>query len=174
MLFRSTVERADVAVIGGGIVGLATALKLLRARPDLRVAIIEKEPELAVHQSGHNSGVVHAGLYYQPGSLKARLCREGKEEAERYIEEKGLAIERCGKLVVALDESELPRFAALKERATANGVPGLEEVGPERIREIEPHCLGIRALWSPGTGITDWRKVALAYADDVQIGRAHV
>jgi len=107
------VGRADVAVIGGGIVGLATAKKLLAQKPDLRIAVIEKEDELASHQSGHNSGVVHAGLYYQPGSLKARLCREGKEEAERYIEEKGLAIERCGKLVVALDETELPRFQAL-------------------------------------------------------------
>lgn len=170
----AAVERADVAVIGGGIVGLATVKKLLAQRPDLRIALIEKEDELAAHQSGHNSGVVHAGLYYQPGSLKARLCREGKEEAERYIEEKGLPYERCGKLVVALDESELPRFAALKERAVANGVPGLEEVGPERIREIEPHCLGIRALWSPGTGITDWRKVALAYADDVRAAGATI
>jgi hypothetical protein len=168
------VGRADVAVIGGGIVGLATAKKLLAQKPDLRIAVIEKEDELASHQSGHNSGVVHAGLYYQPGSLKARLCREGKEEAERYIEEKGLAIERCGKLVVALDETELPRFQALKERAIANGVPGLEEVGPERIREIEPHCLGIRALWSPGTGITDWRAVALAYADDVRAAGATI
>jgi L-2-hydroxyglutarate oxidase LhgO len=162
------VGRADVAVIGGGIVGLATALKLLRQRPDLRVALIEKESELARHQTGHNSGVVHAGLYYAPGSLKARLCREGKEELERYCEEKGIAVERCGKLVVALDESELPRFEALKERATANGVPGLEDIGPERIHEIEPHTRGIRALWSPGTGITDFRKVALAYADDVR------
>lgn len=162
------VGRADVAVIGGGIVGLATTLKLLRARPDLRVALIEKEPILASHQTGHNSGVVHAGLYYTPGSLKARLCREGKEELEAYCAEKGIAIDRCGKLVVALDESELPRFAALKERAIANGVPGLEEVGPERIGELEPHCRGIRALWSPGTGITDYKQVAAAYADDVR------
>ncbi len=160
--------RADVAVIGGGIVGLATALKLLRQRPELRVALIEKEPELAAHQTGHNSGVVHAGLYYTPGSLKARLCHEGKVELEAYCEQKGIAVERCGKLVVALDETELPRFNALKDRALANGVPGLEEVGPERIGEIEPHARGIRALWSPGTGITDYTQVAQAYADDVR------
>ena len=162
------VGRADVAVIGGGIVGLATVLKLLEQRPDLRVALIEKESELAAHQTGHNSGVVHAGLYYTPGSLKAKLCHEGKVELEAYCETKGIAVERCGKLVVALDESELPRFNALKERALANGVPGLEEVGPERIHEIEPHARGIRALWSPGTGITDYTAVAQAYAADVR------
>ena len=100
--------------------------------------------------------MVHAGLYYQPGSLKARLCREGKAALERFCEEHAIPIERTGKLVVALDESELERFEALKERATANGVEGLEEVGPERIREIEPHAAGIRALWSPGTGIVDF------------------
>lgn len=162
------VGRADVAIIGGGIVGLATALKLLEQRPDLRVALIEKEPELAAHQTGHNSGVVHAGLYYTPGSLKAKLCHEGKVELEAYCEAKGIAVERCGKLVVALDESELPRFNALKERAMANSVPGLEEVGPERIHEIEPHARGIRALWSPGTGITDYTQIAQAYAADVR------
>jgi (S)-2-hydroxyglutarate dehydrogenase len=162
------VGRTDVAIIGGGIVGLGTALKLLGQRPDLRIALIEKEPELAAHQTGRNSGVVHAGLYYTPGSLKAKLCHEGKVELERYCEEKGIALERCGKLVVVLDESELPRFEALKERALANGVPGLEEVGPDRIGEIEPHARGIRALWSPGTGITDYRAVTLAYADDAR------
>jgi L-2-hydroxyglutarate oxidase len=160
-------DRFDVAVVGGGIVGLATALRLTEKRPDLRVAVLEKEPELATHQSGHNSGVLHAGLYYQPGSLKARLCREGKAAVEAFAEAHDIPFERCGKLVVALDEGELPRLATLRERATANGVPGLEEVGPERIREIEPHAAGIRGLWSPETGIIDFRRVALAMAADL-------
>lgn len=169
---------ADLVVVGGGIVGLATALQLLEAHRDLRIAIIEKEPELATHQSGHNSGVLHAGLYYAPGSLKATLCREGKAEVERFAERHAIPIEHCGKLVVALDESELPRLAALKERATANGVPGLDEIGPERIAELEPHAAGIRALWSPSTGIIDFRRVALAMAGnlrelgvDIHLGR---
>ncbi|MEX1295380.1 MAG: L-2-hydroxyglutarate oxidase [Candidatus Limnocylindrales bacterium] len=160
-------ERADVAVIGAGIVGLATALRLLERKPDLRVVLLEKESTVASHQTGHNSGVLHAGLYYQPGSLKARLCREGKADLEAYCEAHGVPVERTGKLVIALDESELARFEALKERALANEVPGLEEVGPERIRELEPHAVGIRALWSPGTGIVDYLEVARAFARDV-------
>jgi len=161
-------DRFDVVVVGGGIVGLATAYRLMEARPGLRIAILEKEAELATHQSGHNSGVLHAGLYYQPGSLKARLCREGKAAVEAFAESHGIPFERCGKLVVALDESELERLASLRERAEANGVPGLEEVGPERIRELEPHAAGIRGLWSPGTGIVDFRRIALAMADDLR------
>ncbi len=159
--------RTDVAIIGAGIVGLATALRLLERRPDLRVVILEKEAAVASHQTGHNSGVLHAGLYYQPGSLKARLCREGKADLEAYCEAHGVHVERTGKLVVALDESELGRFEALKERAFANEVPDLEEVGPERIRELEPHAIGIKALWSPGTGVVDFTEVAQAFADDV-------
>jgi L-2-hydroxyglutarate oxidase LhgO len=159
---------ADLVVVGGGIVGLATALRLLEVHPGLRVAIVEKEDELATHQSGHNSGVLHAGLYYAPGSLKATLCREGKVAMEAYAARHAIPIEPCGKLVVALDESELPRFEALKERATANGVPGLEDVGPERIAELEPHAAGFRALWSPATGIIDFRRVALAMAGDLR------
>jgi len=158
----------DVAIVGGGIVGLATALQLLRRRPDLRLVVLEREAELAVHQSGHNSGVVHAGLYYAPGSLKARLCREGKVELEQFCAVHGIPVERIGKLVVATDEEELSRLAALRTRAEANEVAGLEEVGPERIREIEPHAAGIQGLWSPGTGIVDFRRVALAYADEVR------
>ncbi|MFN8520110.1 MAG: L-2-hydroxyglutarate oxidase [Chloroflexota bacterium] len=161
-------QRADIVIVGAGIVGLATALRLAEARPDLRIVMLEKEPAIATHQTGHNSGVVHAGLYYQPGSLKARLCREGKTALERFCEEHAIPIERTGKLVVALSEEELPRFEALRERAIANGVEGLEEVGPERLREIEPHAAGIRALWSPSTGIVDFRRVAAAYADEVR------
>jgi L-2-hydroxyglutarate oxidase LhgO len=158
----------DVAIVGGGIVGLATALRLLEARPGLRLVVLEQERELATHQSGHNSGVVHAGLYYTPGSLKVRLTREGKAELEAFCEARGIPLERVGKLVVAVSDDELPRFEALRERSMANEVPGLEVVGPERIAEIEPHAAGIRALWSPTTGIVDFRRVALAYADEVR------
>ena len=158
----------DVVIVGGGIVGLATALRIQQRRPGLRVAILEKESELAAHQSGHNSGVLHAGLYYQPGSLKARLCREGKAEMEAFAESHGIPIDYCGKLLVAVDESELGRLDALRERAVANGVPGLEDVDGVRIRELEPHAAGIRGLWSPRTGVIDFRRVALAIADDLR------
>jgi L-2-hydroxyglutarate oxidase len=166
----SPAERADVAIVGGGIVGLATAKRLLDARPDLRVAVLEQERELGAHQSGHNSGVLHAGIYYAPGSLQARLCRTGKAEMETYCAERGVPFERVGKLVVALGDEELPRLEAVRARALANEVPGLEEVGPERIREIEPHAAGIRALWSPTTGIVDYRRVVAALADDIRAG----
>ena len=161
-------ERYDVAIVGGGIVGLATALRLLERRSGLRLAVVEKEHELASHQSGRNSGVLHAGLYYAPGSLKARLCREGKDALERFCEEHAIPFERCGKLVVAVDEAELPRLAELETRGEANGLRGLEEVGPERIREIEPHAAGIRALHVAETGIVDFRRVALALGDEIR------
>ena len=169
------IERVDVAIVGGGIVGLATAHALLERRPDLTVAVLEKEAELATHQSGHNSGVIHAGLYYPPGSTKARLCVQGKAELEAYCQRRAIPYESVGKLVVAVDERELPRLARLRKRAVANGVPGLEEVGRERIAELEPHAIGLRALWSPTTGIVDFRRVALALADDVRAagGRIH-
>lgn len=163
-----TRSRIDVAIIGAGIVGLATALRLLQEKPDLRVVVLEKEVTLASHQTGHNSGVIHAGLYYEPGSLKARLCREGKRELEAYCDEHGIGYERRGKLVVALDESELPRFEALRQRALANEVPGIEVVGPERLRELEPHAAGIKAIWSPSTGVVDYLEVAKAFASDIE------
>ncbi|MGK2852324.1 MAG: FAD-dependent oxidoreductase, partial [Candidatus Limnocylindrales bacterium] len=160
-------SRTDVAVIGGGILGLAVARELLERRPGLQVTVLEREAELASHQTGHNSGVLHAGLYYTPGSLKQRYCRDGKAALERYAEERGIPFERCGKLVVAVDDTEIAALEKLRERAEANGVPGLEVVGPERIAEIEPHVRAVRGLWSPGTGIIDYRRVALSYADDV-------
>ena len=163
-------DRCDLAIIGGGIVGLATAFQVLRRRPGSSVLVLEKENDLATHQTGHNSGVLHAGLYYAPGSRKARLCREGKADLERFAREKDIPFQLCGKLVVALDATELGRLAAIRERAVANGVEGLEEVGPDRIREIEPHAAGVRALWSPSSGIVDFRRVALALAEEVRAG----
>jgi (S)-2-hydroxyglutarate dehydrogenase len=147
----------DVVVVGGGIVGLATAYQLTRRRPGLRLLLVEKEPRLAAHQTGHNSGVLHAGLYYEPGSLKARLCRDGKAALETYCAERGIPVERCGKLVVAVDASEAGRFDALRARAEANGVPGLEVLGPAGLRDREPAVAGVQGLWSPGTGIVDFR-----------------
>jgi L-2-hydroxyglutarate oxidase LhgO len=155
-------------VIGGGIVGLATARELLHRRPGTRLLILEKEPDVALHQSGHNSGVIHSGIYYAPGSLKARLCGAGSAEVYAYAERKGIPVERCGKLIVALDDSELPRLHDLHRRGIANGVPEVGLVGPEGIREREPHVTGIAGLWLPSTGIVDFRQVALAMADDVR------
>jgi (S)-2-hydroxyglutarate dehydrogenase len=158
----------DVVVVGAGIVGLASARELLRRRPGLRLALVDKEPRVGTHQTGHNSGVIHSGIYYAPGSLKARLCVAGARELYAYCEANGIETERCGKVIVATDESELGRLDALHERGVANGVEGLEMIGPERLREIEPHCAGIRALWSPNTGIVDFSRVAQRYALDVR------
>ena len=158
----------EVVVIGGGIVGLSTAHELLKRRPQLRLAVLEKEPELATHQSGRNSGVLHAGLYYRPGSLKAQLCREGKATLERFADEHGIPYEHRGKVVVALDKSELPRLAELERRGTESGVEELRLIGREELQELEPHVAGIRALHSPKTGVIDFRRVALAYADEVR------
>jgi L-2-hydroxyglutarate oxidase len=159
--------RADVAVVGAGIIGLASARELLLRHPELRVTVIDKEERLAAHQSGHNSGVIHSGVYYVPGSLKARLCVTGSRELYRYCDERGIPTERCGKVIVATDESELSRLNQLYERGVANEVPGIEMIGPERLRELEPHCNGIGAVWSPATGIVDYSAVAASYARDI-------
>jgi L-2-hydroxyglutarate oxidase LhgO len=155
-------------VIGAGIVGLASARETLRRHPGLRLAVVEKEADLARHQSGHNSGVIHSGVYYTPGSLKAELCVSGSREMYAYCEAHGLAADRCGKLIVAADESELGRLDTLYERGTRNGVQGLELIGADAIREIEPHCVGVRALWSPNSGITDYSRVARSYASEIE------
>jgi (S)-2-hydroxyglutarate dehydrogenase len=155
----------DVAVVGGGILGLASALAILERSPGLRVTVLEKEPKLAVHQSGHNSGVVHAGLYYAPGSLKASLCREGKAALEAFCEEHAVPLRRAGKLVVATDESELERLAELKRRGTANGLAGLTGLDEDGMREIEPNVRGVRALHVPETGVVDFRLVVERMAD---------
>ena len=157
----------DVAVIGGGIVGLATAMALSREER-CSVVVLEAESQLAAHQSGRNSGVIHAGLYYKPGSLKARNCVEGREAMYRFCDEHGIRAERCGKLVVATEERELPRLDELERRGRANGLDGLERLGPEEIREREPHAAGIAGLWVPQTGIVDYGRVTRAMADVVR------
>jgi L-2-hydroxyglutarate oxidase len=165
---------ADVCVIGGGIVGLAVARQVLLDRPGAAVALLEKEATLGAHQTGRNSGVVHAGLAYRPGSEKARLCRRGVGLLQGYCAERGLPYDPCGKLVVALDAAEEQAVLALRERATALGVPGLEVVGPDGIRDREPHVTGRAALWSPTTAITDFGAVARALAADVVAGGGSV
>jgi L-2-hydroxyglutarate oxidase len=156
----------DVAVVGGGIVGLATARAL--ALRGMKVVVLEREGRLGEHQTTHNSGVIHAGIYYAPGSLKARLCVEGAAALYEYGAAKGIAAERCGKLVVAVREADLERLEALERRARANGVEGLARVGPDEIAAIEPAARGLSALYSPNTGMVDFGAVAAAYADDVR------
>jgi L-2-hydroxyglutarate oxidase len=163
-------ERADVAVVGAGILGLAVARELTRRlrRPGLRVAVLEREDDVAAHQTGHNSGVVHAGIYYAPGSLKARLCVEGARELYAYCEERGIAHGRCGKLIVATERSELAGLDELERRGLANGVAGLARLDADGIQAIEPHARGIAGLHSPATGIADFAAVARALAGDVR------
>ena len=160
-------NKFDLIIIGGGIVGLATAMEVTRRFPALRLAVLEKEAALAAHQSGHNSGVIHSGLYYRPGSLKASLCVAGAAAMVAFCREHGIAHEICGKVVVATQERELPGLQELLRRGTANGVAGLTMIGPERLRELEPHAAGIRALHVPATGITDYAAVTRKYAEIV-------
>jgi (S)-2-hydroxyglutarate dehydrogenase len=157
-----------IGVVGAGIVGLAVARRMRELHPDAAVTVLEKEARVAVHQTGRNSGVVHAGLYYAPGSLKARLCRRGVELLQEYCAERELPFRRCGKLVVALDESELDRLRELERRGRANGVPELRWLSGDELREVEPHAAGIAGLHSPTTGIADYRAVAEALAEDVR------
>jgi L-2-hydroxyglutarate oxidase len=162
------VTDTEVAVVGAGIVGLAAAREILRRHPGTRLTVLDKERTVAAHQTGHNSGVIHTGIYYVPGSLKARLCVAGRTELLRFCDEHAIPTERCGKLIVAVEPGEVSRLEALHERGIANGVPELALVGPERIREIEPHCTGLRAIHSPATAIVDFRRVAEAMAGDVE------
>jgi L-2-hydroxyglutarate oxidase LhgO len=158
----------DLAIVGAGIVGLATAREFLLRQPALHVIVLEKETAIARQQSGHNSGVIHSGIYYAPGSLKARACVEGHRAMLAFCREQGIPFELCGKVIVALDESELPRLEDLYQRGIKNGVQGLEFIGPERLRELEPYAAGIKAIHSPNTGIIDYVQVAQAYARQVR------
>jgi L-2-hydroxyglutarate oxidase len=158
----------DVIVVGAGIVGLAAAMKMAERFPRLRLLVLEKESEIARHQTGHNSGVIHGGIYYKPGSLKAETCVSGRLALLDFCDRNGIAYDLCGKVIVATDEKEIPRLEELFRRGEANNVPGLEMIGPERLREIEPHARGIRAVYSPATGIIDFTQVAGAYARRVR------
>ena len=160
-------EKCDVAVIGGGIVGLATARELLARDPDSKVCVLEQAPQIAGGQTGQTSGVIHAGIYYEPGSLKARLCVEGARLLYEYCDERGIEARRDGKLIVATDAGDLPRLNELERRAAANGVPGVRRLAAEEIPAVEPHATGVAALHSPATGVVDFRAVAAAFADDV-------
>jgi L-2-hydroxyglutarate oxidase LhgO len=162
------VSDLPIGIVGGGILGLAIGRELIRRFPGVAVEVYEKEDRLAAHQTGHNSGVVHAGIYYKPGSLKAQLCTRGRELLRGFCHERGLPYDECGKLVVAVEESELGRLDALEVTATANGVPGLTRVDGAGIADIEPHAVGLAALHSPVTAITDFVAIARAYADDIE------
>ncbi|MCP3905938.1 MAG: L-2-hydroxyglutarate oxidase [Planctomycetes bacterium] len=158
-------EEHDVIIIGGGIVGLATARALIAQ--NRRPLVLEAESEVGVHQTGHNSGVIHAGLYYAPGSLKATLCARGREEMYRYCAERSIPCTRCGKVVVATSEDELPRLEELERRGQANGLEGLRRLTPDQVRDHEPHAAAIAGLFVPQTGVTDFGAVARAFAADV-------
>lgn len=160
----------DIAVIGAGIIGLATAMRLSQEYPRLRVAALEKDGEVALHQTGHNSGVIHAGIYYAPGSQKANFCSSGGRLLRQFCDERGIEYEMCGKVIVATTDEEVPRLRDLFERGTANGAEGLELVGKERLAELEPHAAGVQAIHSPNTGIIDFKRVSQAYA--IEFGEA--
>jgi len=162
-----SVSDPDVVVVGAGIVGLAVANEVARRRPRAAITVLEREQRIAAHQTSHSSGVIHAGLYYEPGSLKARLTRRGVGLLYGYCAARGIEARACGKLVVATREAELPRLAGLFERARANGVPGLRMLGSSEIASVEPHAAGLAALHSPRTGVVDFEQVARALARDL-------
>lgn len=164
----------DLVVVGGGIVGLAVARELIRRHPRMSVCVLERESDIGTHQTGHNSGVIHAGVYYKPGSLKARLCVEGARALYAYCDEHHIAVERCGKLILATSSSELARMDELERRGNANGVTGLRRIDAAQIQNIEPHARGIAGLYSPSTGIVDFPAVARAYANDIREGGGSV
>jgi L-2-hydroxyglutarate oxidase LhgO len=163
-------NRYNVIIVGGGIVGLAVALEITRRLPRLRLLVLEKEAGVGRHQSGHNSGVIHSGVYYKPGSLKAKLCVEGARAMVEFCHEHGIPHKVCGKVIVATQEDELPRLEELLRRGEANGLSGLRLIGPEELRQIEPHARGLRALVVPSTGITDYATVCGKYAELIESG----
>ena len=158
----------DICVVGAGIVGLAAGRELQRRHPEAEIVVLERGARIASHQSGHSSGVIHAGIYYAPGSLKARLCVDGAARLYEYCGERGIDARRDGKVILATRPDELVRLDELERRGRANGVPGLERVGPDRLREIEPHAAGIDALHSPNTGVVDYPTVAASLASELR------
>jgi len=158
----------DLAVVGGGIVGLAVARELAARNPHARVSVLERESQTGTHQTSHNSGVIHAGVYYVPGSLKARLCVQGARELYAYCERRHIAHERCGKVILATSPAELPRLDELERRGRANGVDGLRRLDAAGVQQIEPHARAIAGLHSPNTGIVDFAAVARCYAQDLR------
>ena len=161
--------RYDAVVVGGGIVGLATAREILLRRPGASLAVVEKEPQVGQHQTGHSSGVVHSGLYYEPGSLKARLCVAGARELVAYCVNNAVPVQRCGKVVVASVPAELPALQRLYDRGVANGLDELRLIGPDELAEIEPHAAGLRALHSPSTSVVDFGAVARALGSEIEL-----
>lgn len=164
---NSSEERADVLIVGGGIVGLATAADLAVRFPGFEILVLEKENDLGTHQTGHNSGVIHSGIYYKPGSLKATTCRAGKALLEQYCREQGIAFDVCGKVIVATEPDELPRLQAMVERGLQNGVR-CEMISPERLRELEPNVRGLAAIHVPEAGRTHYPDVAVRLADGIR------
>jgi L-2-hydroxyglutarate oxidase LhgO len=160
-----TDSRCDIVIIGGGIVGLAVALEITKRFPRLRLLLLEKEDRVGQHQSSHNSGVIHSGVYYQPGSQKARLCVEGARALIEFCREHDIPHQVCGKVIVAVHPEEFPRLEELRRRGEVNGLTGLQMIGPEQLREIEPYASGLRALVVPSTGITDYALVCEKYAE---------
>jgi L-2-hydroxyglutarate oxidase len=169
-----TDSRHDLIIIGAGIVGLAVALEVTRRFPRLRILVLEKEPRVAMHQSSHNSGVIHSGVYYKPGSLKARLCVAGAAAMVEFCREHSIPHQVCGKVIVATSAEEIARLDDLRQRGQANGLAGLRLISPEDLREIEPHAAGLRALFVPSTGITDYGLVSQKYAELISAAGAQV
>jgi L-2-hydroxyglutarate oxidase len=157
--------KTDFIIIGGGIVGLSTAYHLKKQNPRLTVVVLEKEPKIALHQTGHNSGVIHSGIYYKPGSLKAINCKKGYDQLIRFCNENEIKYDLCGKIIVATEKEELPIMAGIYDRGVANGLLGIKKISAQEIKEIEPHCTGIEGIWVPQTGIIDYKEVSQKYAD---------
>ncbi|MFQ5682449.1 MAG: L-2-hydroxyglutarate oxidase [Candidatus Binatia bacterium] len=164
----------DLIVIGGGIIGLATAMEITEKYPSMKLLLLEKERQLALHQTAHNSGVIHSGIYYKPGSIKAQTCVSGRKALLEFCNRQGIPYELCGKVIVATAEEEIPRLEELHQRGKANGVQGLQLIEPKTLKEIEPNANGIRALYAPTTGIIDFTLVARAYAAKIQSGGGEI
>lgn len=162
------IPTSDVVVVGAGIVGLGVARGLVLKHPGLSVTVLEKEPRVGAHQTGHNSGVIHSGIYYRPGSLKASLCVDGARRLVAFCRERGIPHDICGKVVVAAGDEEIPALVELHRRGTANGVPGMRIMTPREVREVEPHVRCVAGLHVPTTGIVDFGRVAAAYAETFQ------